>query len=865
MKSSIIRQKFFDYFKKLGHQQVDSSSLIPAQDPTLLFTNAGMNQFKDCFLGKEKRSYDKAVTIQKCVRAGGKHNDLDNVGFTKRHLTFFEMMGNFSFGSYFKEEAIPYAWNFLLNELQLDPQDLCVTVHHTDDEAYDIWTKKIGIPQHKIFRMGADNFWQMGDVGPCGPCTEIYVDKQARDPQANPKDTPETNDTRFLEIWNVVFMQYDRQPDGTDVLLKQSGVDTGAGFERIACVMQGKDTVYETDIFAPILAQIEDLTGKNYASSDAQTKASFNVLADHIRSTSFLISDGCAPSNEGRGYVLRKIIRRAALFAQKLLSKENIFPKLVDSLVESVKDVYPDLATNKERVKSVLTVEVERFAENLSRGQVILEEYFKQSKNNILSGQHAFTLYDTYGFPFEVTELICRERGFTVSRTEFEEFMEKQRMQSGKKMKQTTKAFSLPESIVTEFTGYNSLHEHSKITALIQDEQIVDSVQGGKIVWVIAQKTPFYVECGGQVNDEGFIETHGKQTPLLDLQKIDHAIALKFVAPVTLHVGDEISMRVDEFARLHTMKNHTATHLLQAALQKKFGKQVKQAGSVVHKDYLRFDFTYHKPLSVQEITEIEDEVNTQIWKNIPLDISHTTYKKAVDAGVIAFFGEKYNQDDVRVIKIADVSAELCGGTHVRATGDIGCFKIVEETALAAGQRRMVALTGAKALEKYQQDFTIVKQLGQDLKVKPEGIMSAVEQLKASAKTLEHQVKQLQKEKLVAQIPHMLDKTLTLHGMPFGYFTVRDSSVDLVRDALALMQQKKQGFYFMIFEQGGKKMFVAQVGNNFAQKINLQNFKTWLEKEYSIKGGGSATMLQGGLPVNLDQNFEQAIVGWINEQ
>ncbi|NBX77768.1 alanine--tRNA ligase [bacterium] len=865
MKSSLIRQKFFDYFKKLGHEHVSSSSLIPAQDPTLLFTNAGMNQFKDCFLGLEKRSYDKAVTIQKCVRAGGKHNDLDNVGFTKRHLTFFEMMGNFSFGSYFKEQAIPYAWNFLLDELKLDPQDLCVTVHHTDDEAYDIWTKKIGIPQHKIFRMGADNFWQMGDVGPCGPCTEIYVDKQAREPQANPKDTPETNDTRFLEIWNVVFMQYDRQPDGTDVLLKQSGVDTGAGFERIACVMQGKDTVYETDIFAPIIAQIEHLTGKNYAASDAQTKAAFNVLADHIRSTSFLISDGCAPSNEGRGYVLRKIIRRAALFAQKLSTKENIFPKLVDSLVESVKEVYPDLATNKERVKSVLSVEVERFAENLSRGQVILEDYFKQSQNNILSGQHAFTLYDTYGFPFEVTELICRERGYTVSRTEFEEYMEKQRMQSGKKMKQTTKAFTLPEDVVTEFTGYSSLQEQSEITALIQDDQLVQLVQGGQIVWVVAQKTPFYVECGGQVNDEGFVEIHGKQTPLLDLQKIGNAIAMKIVAPVSLALHDFITMRVDEFVRLHTMKNHTATHLLQAALQKKFGKQVKQAGSVVNKDLLRFDFTYHKPLALSEITEIENEVNTQIWKNIPVDISHTTYKKAVDAGVIAFFGEKYNQDNVRVVTISDVSAELCGGTHVRATGDIGCFKIVEETALAAGQRRMVALTGVKALETYQQNFAIVKQLGQDLKTKPESLLSAVEQLKTNAKELERLVKQLQKEKLVSQIPHMLDRTLMLHGMPFGYFTVQDCAIDLVRDALALMQQKKQGFYFVVCKQGNTSMFVAQVGNNFAQKINMQNFKSWLEKEYGVKGGGSATMLQGGLPEKRDEHFEQAIVSWINEQ
>ena len=861
MKSSEIRKKFITYFKNLGHEYVPSSSLIPAQDPTLLFTNAGMNQFKDVFLGKEKRSYDKAVSVQKCVRAGGKHNDLDNVGFTKRHLTFFEMLGNFSFGSYFKKQAIPYAWNFLTKDLQLDPQDLCVSVHHSDDEAYEIWKNDIGIAPEKIYRLGADNFWQMGDVGPCGPCTEIFFDRQARDKNKDTKATPETDGERFLEIWNVVFMQYDRQQDGKDVLLAQSGVDTGSGLERMAVVLQKKDSVFQTDVFAPCMKRIEELTGYEYETVLADKKAAFNVLADHVRSSTFLISDGCAPSNEGRGYVLRKIIRRAALFAQKLTDK-NIFPELAKTLIESMQEAYPELVPNKERIVSVLSTEIERFAENLVRGQVILEEYFKAAGNKKeISGEQAFKLYDTYGFPLEVVQLICQERGFALSREDFEIHMEKQRALSGKKMKKTTQELQLPKDAKTEFTGYLSFQEHAKILHIVHNDQLIQNVKKGEEVWIIPAKTPFYVECGGQVNDEGVITINKHETSLLDLAKQDAAIMIKIVAPCDLNVGDEIEMQVHEFARLQTMKNHTATHLLQAALQKLFGKQVKQAGSIVTKDYLRFDFTYHKSLSPEEIMHIEDVINQKIWENIPVILKNMSYKEAIAQGVIAFFGEKYNQDNVRAIFIGDYSAELCGGTHVRSTGDIGSFKIIEESALAAGQRRMVALTGWKALKEFQKDFTVVKDASLELKVKSDTVMQTILQLKEEVKDLEKRLKAVKKDQWKAQLPHLLAQVKTFGKAPFGFYDLSDYDAEEMKDIIAAMQSVNPALYVAITAQDGKAFFIVSLHPTLQNSVDLKELKNLLAFDFGLRGGGSATIIQGGGPAPKQADLNEAIQAW----
>lgn len=847
LKSHELRKKFYDFFVSHGHEKVASSSLIPAQDPTLLFANAGMNQFKDVFLGKEKRSYTRAVTIQKCVRAGGKHNDLDNVGFTQRHLTFFEMMGNFSFGDYFKKEAIKFAWDFITQDVKLDVKDLYVTVHISDQDSFDIWHHDMGVAKERIFKLDEDNFWQMGDVGPCGPCTEIFVDRGPGVGCGAADCSPACDCDRFLEIWNNVFMQFDRKADGTDVPLKQTGVDTGMGLERIAMIVQGKESVFDTDVFEPCFQKITELTGHNYHGSSDEIKTAFNVLGDHIRSATFLLADGCAPSNEGRGYVLRKIIRRAALFAQKLTDK-NIFPELSGVLIESMKYAYPELAEQKERIASVLEIEIERFADNLVRGKRILQEYMHQDDGSKrINGKQVFTLYDTYGFPVEVTELIAQEQNFDVDKDGFEQHMEQQRQRSGKKMKQSEQGLQFDQSITTDFTGYQSLYDDAKVVALVVDDKQVDNVTKGQDCWFVPNQTPFYVECGGQVDDRGIITFGKQQTELIKLKKIDNAILVRIKAPCDIAVGDLVSMQVDEFWRLHTMKNHTATHLLQAALQQLFGKQVKQAGSVVTRDYLRFDFTYHKSLTSAEIKQIEDIVNQKIWENIPVEIKKLTLKQAVDDGIIAFFGEKYNPDDVRAIVIGNYSKELCGGTHVRSTGDIGVFKIVEEQALAAGQRRIVAYTGARALQEFQEDYAIVKSLTQDLKVKPEQILESVEVVGQKVRDLQKEIKQLKKSQWKQQVPEWTSQVEEVNGIPYLGLQLDGYGADDMRDIVQALQQKKPGFYLVVQSDGKKSMFLAMVDKSFAGKVDMKSCKTLLQEKCALRGGGNQTTLQGGGP------------------
>lgn len=859
MNSHVIRQKFFEYFKKFHHEQVASSSLIPAQDPTILFTNAGMNQFKDVLLGKEKRSYNRAVTIQKCVRAGGKHNDLDNVGFTQRHLTFFEMMGNFSFGDYFKKEAIPFAWNFLTQDMALDPARLSVSVYLTDDEAYAIWRDDVKIPENKIFRLGADNFWQMGDVGPCGPCTEIFFDRGPEYGCGKADCNIPCGCDRFLEVWNVVFMQYDRQADGTDKLLQQTGIDTGMGLERLCVVTQNKESVFDIDIFQPCIKKIEELTGHKYHESTGIIKASFNVLLDHVRSTSLLIADGCAPSNDGRGYVIRKIIRRAALFAQKLTDK-NIFPELAAVLIDEMKQIYPDLQESKDRVIAVLKIEIERFSENLNRGKSILQGYIeKNGLNKIVSGTQAFTLYDTYGFPLEVVQLVAADYGCTVDIEGFEEQMELQRQKSGKKMKQSEQDLALDSSIKTVFTGYGSTYETSTITALVCNNELVDSVKAGQTFSFTVEKTPFYVACGGQVDDKGTVTFGAYQTELVGLQKLNDAILITCIAPTTITLGDSVAMQVDEQARLFTMKNHTATHLLQAALQSILGKQVKQAGSVVNCEYLRFDFTYHAPLSLTQIQAVENLINQKIWDNIPVAIENTTLKDATSRGVIAFFGDKYNPDAVRAVMIPGFSAELCGGTHVRATGDIGLFKIVEETALAAGQRRIVAYTGGKALELMQQNFTIIKNLEQDLKVKSEAILQGVEKLQTRLKDLTREIKVLKTEQWKSLIPSWIEQTENMNGIAFGYLQLQGFAEN-IRDILTALQAKKPGLYFIVNDEQGCMTFVCSLAKEHVAQVTMKQLQAVLQEQCGLKSGGSPVMIQGG--GNVPTSCKQFIKNWL---
>ncbi len=855
MNSLEIRKKFFDFFTKHGHTKVASSSLIPAQDPTLLFTNAGMNQFKDLFLGNEKRSYKTAVSIQKCVRAGGKHNDLDNVGFTKRHLTFFEMMGNFSFGDYFKKEAIFYAWNFLTEDLGLKKEDLFVSVYQEDDEAFAIWNQTMGIPAERIMRFGkADNFWQMGNTGPCGPCTEIYVDQRPQHERSTIPVYEDFEEGKLLEIWNLVFMQYNMQEDGSLEPLKQTGVDTGMGLERVTCVLQNVDSVYKSDIFLPLIQAIEKLTGIAYANQDEKTKAAFHVLADHIRSSSLLIADGAAPSNEGRGYVLRKIIRRAALFAQKLTAK-NIFPDLAKVFIKQMAPIYPELDINQTMIVDLLHNEIEQFSTNLIRGQNILETFFKeQAATQQITGEQAFKLYDTYGFPFEVTEVASKERSFTVDFEGFKKAMEQQKALSGKKMKDVVKHIDLPETITTTFVGYETTNCESICNGLLVDDALVETAPEGSTVWVITKESPFFVTTGGQVDDQGWIIIHGKKAAIQGLKKCGTtAQAFKIIAPCVLTVGDLITQQVELSSRIKTMNNHTATHLLQAALINLFGKQVKQAGSVVHPDYLRFDFTYHKNLTEQEINEIETAINNKIRENLPVSVFYTDYKNALEKGAIAIFGEKYNPEKVRVVDVSSFSIELCGGTHVPSTGVIGSFKITEMGALSAGVKRILAVTGPEAVRLMQSNFNALKTLSQEFKVQPHDVCCAVEKQKNQLQQAHHKIKNLKKELLQTLLPTWKSKIQMLKDMPFLYLTLTDQSTEDLREIAQQLQTYKLGLYVLLSNELDKTFFYVSLADAFHNLFDI-NLIAHLFKSHGLVGGGKKGTLQGSGPL-LTKNIE----------
>lgn len=859
-----LRTKFFEFFKERGHTVVTSSSLIPAQDPTLLFANAGMNQFKDAFLGKEKRSYTRAVSIQKCIRAGGKHNDLENVGFTKRHLTFFEMMGNFSFGDYFKRDAIIFAWDFLTKVVGLPADKLYATVFYQDEEAYALWQTAVGLPAERVVKLGAaDNFWQMGDTGPCGPCTEIYIDRGGEHGCGGQECAPGCSCDRFMEIWNLVFMQFDRQPDGTDVLLKQTGVDTGMGLERLTAVVQHKDSVFETDIFAPLIAAIERLTGINYATASVQQQAAFRVIVDHIRSSSCAIADGAMPSNEGRGYVIRKIIRRAALFAQKL-SPSLQLADVAQALIDSMGDLYPELVARGAIIKTILTQELEKFSANLVQGQVFLAKYMAETKGKNISGDQAFKLYDTYGFPLELTNVIAHEHGYTVDSVGFEKLMENQRIQSGKKMKAVTLDTALlPEDVRTQFTGYDELQTSAKIIALFDENNIlVEALNAGQKAWLVAEQTPFYIECGGQVTDKGTLVINNKSTALLDLKKVGNARAMLVELPSSIALGDTITMHVDTSFRFDTMKNHTATHLLQGALMRILGEGVKQAGSLVTADYLRFDFSYHANITPEQIKQIEELVNQKIMENTPTCITQTTYKDAIARGVIAFFGEKYNPENVRVVEIPGFSAELCGGTHVRATGDIGCFKITENTALSAGNRRFVAVTGPKAVQLFQETFGIVKNLSQEFKVPLADVSGAIAKLSGQYKDALASIKDLKKQLIAGSKEQWLGQREIVNSVPFLFLEIPNTSVQELKD-IAQDLAKQDGLYFLYSVADNRVVFVALASASLASRINFKEFAQFLKDKHGMQSGGSGNSIQGG-GMSITPALKDAIKQWLSK-
>jgi alanyl-tRNA synthetase len=658
-------------------------------------------------------------------------------------------------------------------------------------------------------------------------------------------------------------MQFDRQPDGTDKPLRQTGVDTGMGLERLCAIIQDKDSVYETDLFVNIIKKIEELTGITYAAQDQATKAAFHVLADHSRSSTMLIADGCAPSNEGRGYVLRKIIRRAALFAQKL-SDKNIFPQLSATVIADFADVYPELKASEKQVFDVLASEINKFSANLVRGNALLKNYFATHQAaKIITGTEAFKLYDTFGFPTELIEIMARENGFTVDMQGFEREMQKQKEQSGKKSADQELHVDLDPSIVSEFTGYTELSTPSVITALVVDSQVVSSVPAGQTCYAIAQKSPFFIVGGGQVPDQGWLTINGHQVSITTVRYINNAIAAEIKAPVDLTVGMAVTSTVDKVWRANAMKNHTATHMLQAALIEVLGKQVKQAGSLVHPDYLRFDFTCHDPLAPETIKRVEDLVNEKIREDIKLAIEYTSMKEAGSRGALAFFGDKYNPEKVRIVDIPGFSAELCGGTHVPSTGMIGTFKITDIVALAAGYKRIFAVTGPAAIDLFQESFAAVKNLSQEFKVKREEVLDAVHKQKEQLKQVQNQLKGLKKELLKAQIPVWLTAVQEVNGIPFLALMVEDLSSEELKDTVIALQNKKPGFYFIASRGNEKNLFVGAIAESLLARVDIKTFATWLKDTHGLRGGGSQFMLQGG--GNFDEALFASIRQWLAEQ
>ena len=757
MKSAEIREAFLRFFEEQGHTRVASSSLIPGNDPTLLFTNAGMNQFKDCFLGQEKRAYTRAVSSQKCVRAGGKHNDLENVGYTARHHTFFEMLGNFSFGDYFKRDAITFAWTFLTSDkwLNLPKEKLWVTVYASDDEAYDIWTKEVGVPAERMVRIGdnkgapyaSDNFWTMGDTGPCGPCTEIFYD-HGPDIWGGPPGSPEEDGDRYIEIWNNVFMQFNRTADGVLHPLPAPSVDTGMGLERISAVMQHVHSNYEIDLFRSLLAAAAKAIG---CSNDDQP--SLKVVADHIRSCGFLIADGVLPSNEGRGYVLRRIIRRACRHGNKLGAKGSFFYQIVAALVAEMGEAFPELKAQQAHIERVLKTEEEQFAKTLEQGLRILEQDLAQLKGDVVPGDVVFKLYDTYGFPMDLTADIARERELTIDEAGFEREMEAQRERA-----RSASAFGMDYNslvkvdVATDFLGYSATEGQGKVIALYKDGQAVEQLGEGEQGVVILDRTPFYAESGGQVGDTGYLQAGGVRFDVRDTTKTGGAFLHHgVVASGALSVGAEVEARVDADVQHATSLNHSATHLLHEALRQVLGEHVQQKGSLVDSQRLRFDFSHFEAVKPEQIKALEDIVNREVRKNTPVETEVTDIETAKRKGAMALFGEKYG-DEVRVLTIGRAlsgpgaySVELCGGTHVFRTGDIALFKIVSEGGVAAGVRRVEALTGEAARRFLLDQANVARHLAQGFKIQPAEVPARVEGLQASVKTLEKQVADLKKQ------------------------------------------------------------------------------------------------------------------------
>ena len=862
MKSSAeIRHLFLDFFQKKGHEIVSSSPLVPANDPTLLFTNAGMVQFKELFLGQEVRRYSKAVTSQRCVRAGGKHNDLENVGYTARHHTFFEMLGNFSFGDYFKREAIHYAWEFLTETLGLPAEKLWITVFDEDDEAADIWIKEIGVDPSRLSRIGAkDNFWSMGDTGPCGPCSEIFYD-HGEDVAGGPPGTPEEDGDRYIEIWNLVFMQFDRAVDGTLTPLPKPSVDTGMGLERLAAVLQDVHNNYDIDLFQHLIKSIQVLSG-----TQDSTNTSLRVIADHIRSCAFMITDGVQPSNEGRGYVLRRIIRRAIRHGHKLGMTDDFFYKLVAPLVAEMGEAFPELAKAQSIVERALKQEEVRFADTLDNGLKILENAIAQLSDKEIPGEIVFQLYDTYGFPIDLTADIARERDLTIDIAGFERAMEVQRTRA-RSASQFAGGLSEQVTIegVTHFSGYEKALDVATITSILVDGEHVNQLYAGQQGIIVLDNSPFYAESGGQAGDCGQISTETANFEVTDTRKQGKAFThIGVCENGTFNVGDNITAHIDESSRMATALNHSATHLLHAALQQVLGEHVTQKGSLVNAQRLRFDFSHFEPVSPAKLHEIERLVNQQIRLNHDVETNIMSLDAAKKTGAMALFGEKY-EEDVRVLKMGDFSTELCGGTHAQRTGDIGLIKITSEAGTASGVRRIEAVTGELALDYIDADEERLQEISTLIKSTVENVTEKTAQLVQRNRQLEKELEAL-KSKLASSAGSDLASTAQdISGIKVLAAKLDSADTKTLRDTVDQLKNKLGSAIVILASVDDDKItLIAGVSKEITDKVKAGDLVGHVATQVGGKGGGRPDMAQGGgnQPEKLASALD-SVVSWVN--
>ncbi|ENJ7817083.1 alanine--tRNA ligase [Salmonella enterica] len=865
-----IRQAFLDFFHSKGHQVVASSSLVPNNDPTLLFTNAGMNQFKDVFLGLDKRNYSRATTSQRCVRAGGKHNDLENVGYTARHHTFFEMLGNFSFGDYFKHDAIQFAWELLTGEnwFALPKERLWVTVYETDDEAYEIWEKEVGIPRERIIRIGdnkgapyaSDNFWQMGDTGPCGPCTEIFYD-HGDHIWGGPPGSPEEDGDRYIEIWNIVFMQFNRQADGTMEPLPKPSVDTGMGLERIAAVLQHVNSNYDIDLFRTLIEAVAKVTG----ATDLGNK-SLRVIADHIRSCAFLVADGVLPSNENRGYVLRRIIRRAVRHGNMLGAKETFFYKLVGPLIEVMGSAGEELKRQQAQVEQVLKTEEEQFARTLERGLALLDEELAKLQGDTLDGETAFRLYDTYGFPVDLTADVCRERNIKVDEAGFEAAMEEQRRRA-----REASGFGADYNAMirvdsaSEFKGYDHLELNGKVTALFVDGKAVEAINAGQEAVVVLEQTPFYAESGGQVGDKGELKGAGFTFAVDDTQKYGQAIGhLGKLSAGALKVGDAVQADVDEARRARIRLNHSATHLMHAALRQVLGTHVAQKGSLVSDKVLRFDFSHNEAMKPSEIREVEDLVNAQIRRNLPIETNIMDLDAAKAKGAMALFGEKYDER-VRVLSMGDFSTELCGGTHASRTGDIGLFRIISESGTAAGIRRIEAVTGEGAMATVHAQSDRLNDIAHLLKGDSQNLGDKVRAVLERTRQLEKELQQLKDQAAAQESANLSSKAVDLNGVKLLVSELAGIEPKMLRTMVDdLKNQLGSTVIVLATVVEGKVSLIAGVSKDVTDRVKAGELIGMVAQQVGGKGGGRPDMAQAGgtdaaaLPAAL-----ASVQGWVS--